>query len=67
MCEICLKTPCANTCPNSDVRPVCVCVSCGFDIYEDEKIYKIDGEIWCESCIDDCVGYAQHDCDEWDD
>lgn len=66
MCEICLQTPCSTSCPNSYHRAVCVCVNCGNEIYEDERIYKINDEIWCERCIDDCMCYAEADCNRWD-
>lgn len=53
MCDLCLKSPCASGCPNTmEPDPVETCKRCGFGIYDGEEYAEIDGEFYCESCID---------------
>lgn len=39
--------------PPDEPEPEAVCESCGCYLYEDDPIYKADGEILCESCLKD--------------
>lgn len=52
MCAECYHDPCDARCPNAK-GPVVVhsCISCGADIEEGEDYYDLDGEPWCESCV----------------
>lgn len=35
------------------------CEHCRGEIYENYDIYWIDGEAWCEKCIDECKEYFE--------
>lgn len=35
-------------------EPVGTCALCGRDIYEGEKVYKIDGDLYCTDCVTEC-------------
>ncbi len=62
MCDICLRSPCHPRCPNAPEPPVVTsCIHCGEHIHEGEDYYNIDGEPWCENCIDDCRTVAEAD------
>lgn len=53
MCKECRHYPCHPSCPfNSDPEPevVHLCWNCGAPIYEDEPVYEINGEHWCQRC-----------------
>ncbi len=65
MCDICLQSPCHPRCPNAPEPPVVYeCANCGGEIHEGEEAYRINGEEWCESCIEDCRHTVE---DEFDD
>jgi hypothetical protein len=51
MCSICHSTPCRPQCPNAEEKAVKVCIGCGADIIDGETYYDIDGEPFCEDCI----------------
>lgn len=34
-------------------RPVFVCSNCNGIIYEEDIYYTLNGEIWCEDCINE--------------
>lgn len=54
MCKICHYTPCLSGCPNApDPPPVTHCCSCGEPIIPGDEYGIIDGEVWCEGCLDD--------------
>lgn len=54
MCDICRQTPCNSRCPNAPEPPVFgICVNCKEEILDGYDYYDIDGDIWCEECIDD--------------
>ena len=54
MCSICLHSPCLSGCPNApDPTPVTYCRSCGEPIIPGDEYADIDGEAWCEGCLDD--------------
>ena len=59
MCMECRQTPCHPRCPNATHTPVCECEQCGYDIYEGDTMYVINGKNICESCIDECKTYAE--------
>jgi hypothetical protein len=60
MCDICLRTPCHNRCPNAPEPPVVhTCLKCDAEIYAGDGYYDIDGEIWCEECVTDCRTTAE--------
>ena len=53
MCEICRQYICPSGCPNAPEPPVFVeCVGCGSDIMDGDDYYDIDGDYYCEDCID---------------
>lgn len=29
----------------------CICWNCGGDIEEEDPVYDVNGEIWCENCV----------------
>lgn len=54
MCDICMHSPCLSGCPNApDPTPVTYCRSCGEPIAPGDEYADIDGEAWCEGCLDD--------------
>ena len=54
MCEICMHSPCLSGCPNApDPTPVAYCCSCGEPIISGDEYGIIDGEAWCEDCLED--------------
>lgn len=54
MCDICMHSPCLSGCPNApDPTPVAHCCSCGEPIVPGDEHAVIDGEAWCEGCLDD--------------
>lgn len=60
MCDICRTTPCHPFCPNAPEPPVFGrCVNCKEKIFDGDDYYDIDGDIWCEECIDDCRKTAE--------
>jgi hypothetical protein len=64
MCEICLRSPCHNRCPNApDPRAVFICSGCGRDIYDGDDYWDVMGEQFCERCIDNAKGVAEYDPD----
>lgn len=72
MCDICLHSPCLPQCPNAPPPPVVfTCYNCGEPIYEGDNYYDIEGEAWCEECIDDALKTAEleewYDEDRYDD
>ena len=65
MCEICHRTPCDPRCPNSEgPRVVFTCSNCDGDIHEGDDVWNINGEPWCEECIDNAHEHAEWE-DEW--
>ena len=62
MCDVCLRSPCDNRCPNAPDPPrVFICSGCGSAIMEGDDYWDIMGEQWCEICIDDAKGVAVYD------
>lgn len=39
-------------------KVVHICSQCGLEIYEGEKHRNINGERWCEECIESAIEYA---------
>lgn len=53
MCHICLQTPCHPRCPNANEPDLfALCVNCDRKIFEGDDYYELDGEPWCEDCIE---------------
>lgn len=53
MCDICGHNICPSMCPNAEQpKVICECSECGFEIYEGDDYYEIEGKIYCETCID---------------
>ncbi len=53
MCEVCRQIPCHPRCPNAPESPIIhKCIHCGVKIREGDTYYNVDGEPWCEECID---------------
>jgi hypothetical protein len=59
MCEYCRQAPCDPRCPNAEEVVVCLCWNCCNEIREGDDMYDINGEHWCENCIDDAHTYAE--------
>ena len=54
MCEICRQFICPSACPNAPAPPVfSKCYGCGVDILDGDDYYDIDGDYYCEDCIDE--------------
>lgn len=52
MCEICRHTPCDSRCPNAPLPPIFAeCEACGYEIYDGDEYYEINGHKYCESCV----------------
>lgn len=52
MCEICRRTPCHPSCPNAPEPSIFDhCVECGYEIYDGDEYYEIDGKKYCEACV----------------
>ena len=55
MCDTCFCTPCHPRCPNAPEckeEPVITCDVCGKFVYDGDVYYDIDGDFWCEECIE---------------
>ena len=53
MCSVCMSTPCNSRCPNApDPEPVAVCKSCTNDILPGDEYAVINGDCYCEDCLD---------------
>ena len=61
MCEVCGYAECPAGCPNAEPKVACLCWNCGEMIYVGDTIYKINDEIWCEHCIEQCEKEAEYD------
>ena len=55
MCDICLRTTCPSTCPNSDDLDIAHWCICGEEIYEGDDCYNVAGEIYCEKCVQSTI------------
>ena len=64
MCEVCGYAKCPAGCPNAKPVVSCICWNCGQEIYVGDTVYEINGEIWCEHCIDQCEKEAEEPDDE---
>jgi hypothetical protein len=68
MCDMCHRYPCHPSCPNAPEPPVvCLCWQCGDEIYEGDNVYDINGEPWCERCIEDACHTAELETPDYDD
>lgn len=60
MCDMCLQSPCNPRCPNAPEPPaIHKCMHCDEDIVEGEGYYDVDGEPWCEHCMNKCYTFAE--------
>lgn len=54
MCQVCHHNPCLSACPNAGDPPaVAVCCECGEPINPGDEYAVIDGEAYCEYCLED--------------
>lgn len=54
MCEYCHSYPHRRGCPNEPEAPIVTsCSNCHRNIREGDEYFDIDGEPWCETCIED--------------
>ena len=54
MCSICHSFHCLPGCPNAKPsKAVAYCKCCGEAITPGDEYAVIDGDAWCESCLDD--------------
>lgn len=63
MCELCWQTPCASRCPNAEPNtetgmPPYYCSDCGSPMYAGDRAYELQGEIYCEACVEDSAFYV---------
>lgn len=42
-----------KTTPPEEPKPKAYCSHCDKDLYEGDALYDINGEYWCEDCLDD--------------
>lgn len=62
MCDICGKYPCDSRCPNAPEPELFgKCCMCGEKIFDGDTYYDIEGEYWCEDCIDESRKTAEVD------
>ena len=52
MCMECLQNPCHPCCPNYVGKIVAHCNGCGTEIEEGESCFDVNGNYYCESCVD---------------
>ncbi len=56
MCIECGFSKCSSSCPNADSpRIVEVCDVCGENVEVYEEYYDFNGDIVCQSCLDDYI------------
>lgn len=54
MCDICRTHPCRPSCPNAPEPPaVATCTRCKGEVLVGEEFAVIDGDPYCESCLED--------------
>lgn len=54
MCSECHCNPCVSGCPNApDPTPVLRCSKCKEGIFTDEEYAVINGNVYCEYCLDE--------------
>lgn len=56
MCEYCHQYICPSGCPNareSDPEIFARCDSCGTKIYDGEEYYELNGQYFCEDCVEE--------------
>lgn len=52
MCDICLSSPCLPGCPNAPDPPsIGECEHCHYPVYVGDNYADIDGELYCEDCL----------------
>lgn len=59
MCKECRQDPCHPRCPNADEPTILYeCDLCGYPIYENDVMYAIGEDRYCEECIENSTTYA---------
>lgn len=53
VCEICLRSPCLNGCPNEVIPIIGVCHRCRNDIEYGAQYLDFHGEYICEECLNE--------------
>ena len=63
ICEICMKTPCANRCPNSKEITLGKCLQCNDDIGKGYEYYTdLDDNLFCsKECACEYYGIRRKD------
>lgn len=62
MCEVCRQYPCDPRCPNAPEPPIFAkCEECGYEIYDGDTYYEIDGKNYCEACVASSLKVAEVD------
>ena len=60
MCEYCRQYKCPASCPNAPEPSVFAeCAECGFEIFDGDDYYDINGKYYCEECIENCRKIAE--------
>ena len=60
MCEECRMHPCHPSCPNApEPRVFAYCEECGYEIYDEDEYYEIDGKNYCEACVGSFLRIAE--------
>lgn len=53
MCNECRQHPCHSSCPNAPSSSVVYhCEGCDADIFDGDDCWNINGDVYCEECID---------------
>lgn len=59
-CEYCRQFPHHPRCPMADEPPIFDhCHECGYEIYDGDEYYEIDGKNYCEACVGSCLRTAE--------
>lgn len=53
MCDLCLCSPCLPGCPNREEPTYRTCKKCGDPIPVGLQVIDLDGDIYCEDCVND--------------
>lgn len=52
MCDLCRQHPCHPRCPNADPPPIVTyCVKCHLPIREGADYFDVEGDPFCEDCM----------------
>ena len=45
--------------PRDNVKPVCTCALCENGIFDGEKAYRINGNVYCTDCVEEFTAEAE--------